>query len=301
MPAPAASARSQRSTAPCAVGPRRGRSAAAKPMRSTRLVDVRDAQFDVGRQRRAEQDPAARADHAADRLGQAVDGDHRARIADVERLADRGRVLERAQHALDHVVDEAPGADLRAVAEDQQVLVLQRLAHEDRQSALAGLARAIDVERPHGHCRQAVLFEVCVRQVLARQLTDRIGPARLADRAGDGLRTLADLEGLRAENLGGRKLEEALDAAHLLRRLQRVGGADHVDAHRGHGIAHSALDAGDGRRMHHDLCTSHARLQAFEIEHVAFDLSDVRMAVVGRVPEGIARVVVIHDDAVVLR
>ena len=46
----------------------------------------------------------------------------RARVADVEALADRVRMLEAEPHGLDHVVDEAPRADLRAVAAHGEVV-----------------------------------------------------------------------------------------------------------------------------------------------------------------------------------
>ena len=75
-------------------------------------------------------------------------------VADVEALADRVRVLEREQRALDHVVDVAPGADLRAVAVDRQVAARERGLDEGADRAAADLARPVDVERPHRRRRQ---------------------------------------------------------------------------------------------------------------------------------------------------
>ena len=66
----------------------------------------------------------------------------RARVADVERLADRGRVLEAGEHAGDHVGDVVPGADLRAVAVDRQVAAGERRLDERADRAAADLARA---------------------------------------------------------------------------------------------------------------------------------------------------------------
>ena len=87
------------------------------------------------------------------------------------------------QQPLDHVVDVAPGADLRAVAVDRQVAAGERRLDERADRAAADLPRPVDVERPHRDGRQAELAVVGVRHVLARELRDRVRPARLADRA----------------------------------------------------------------------------------------------------------------------
>ena len=86
-----------------------------------RLVDVRDAQLDVRVVERLEHELARTPAEALDALGEVVDRHGRARVADVEALPDRVRVLEREHERLHHVVDVAPGADLRAVAVDHEV------------------------------------------------------------------------------------------------------------------------------------------------------------------------------------
>lgn len=52
-----------------------------------------------------------------------------------------------------------------------------------------------------------------------------------------------------------------------------------------HRIANRALDASDRCGVYDDLRTFHGSLQAFEIEHVALDLVDIRVPVIGRSPE----------------
>src|SRR6185295_15965540 len=76
-----------------------------------RLVDVRDAELDVGVVDRPEHDLARAAGQPLDALREVVDRDRGARVADVEALADRVRVLEREQRASDHVLDVAPCPD----------------------------------------------------------------------------------------------------------------------------------------------------------------------------------------------
>ena len=113
-----------------------------------RLLDVRDAQLDVGVVQRLEDDLDLRAGEPLDPLREVVDRHRRARVADVERLPDRVR-CSRQRSALDHVVDVAPGADLRAVAVDDEVAPGERRLDERADRAAADLARAEDVERVH--------------------------------------------------------------------------------------------------------------------------------------------------------
>ncbi len=82
-----------------------------------------------------------------DPLREVVDRHRRARVSDVEALADRVRMLEREQQRLDHVVDVAPGADLRAVAVDDEVVAGERRLDEGADGAAADLPGAVDVER----------------------------------------------------------------------------------------------------------------------------------------------------------
>ena len=84
---------------------------------------------------------------------------------------------------LHHVRDVAPGADLRAVAANGQVVAGERRLDEGADRAAADLPGAEDVEGADGDRRQPELVVVGVRHVLASELGDRVGPARLADRA----------------------------------------------------------------------------------------------------------------------
>ena len=117
---------------------------------------------------------------------------------------------------VDHVVHVAPGADLRAVAVDRQVAAGERRLDERADRPAADLARAVDVERPDRRRRQAELGVVRVRHVLAGELGDGVGPARLADGAARRDVRLVHVERVRAEDLARREVDEALD--RLLRR-----------------------------------------------------------------------------------
>src|SRR5205823_6754694 len=64
------------------------------PEYGARLLDVRDAQLDVGVVQRLEHDLAGRVAEPLDPLREVVDRDRRARVANVERLADCVGMLE---------------------------------------------------------------------------------------------------------------------------------------------------------------------------------------------------------------
>ena len=178
--------------------------------------------------------------------GEVVDRHRGARVADVEALAERRRVLEAEERTRDHVVDVAPRTDLRAVAVDDEVATFERRLDEGADRAAADLARAVDVERAHGHERDAVLVVVGAAHVLAGELRDRVRPPRLADRALRRHVRLVHLERVRAEDLARRELDHALDGLPCReRRLEHVVGADHVHAHRPHGALEHGVDAGD--------------------------------------------------------
>ncbi len=143
--------------------------------------------------------------------------------------------LEAEQQRLDHVVDVAPGADLRAVAVDRQVAPGERRLDERADRAAADLARAVDVERADRHGRQPELVVVGVRHVLAGELRDRVRPARLADRADRRHAALRCVDRVRAEHLARRELDQPLERVlRRERRLEHVVRADHVHPHRAH-------------------------------------------------------------------
>src|SRR5204863_2490518 len=121
------------------------------------LVDVRDPELDVQVVDRLEDELAGAAGERLDPAGEVEDRHRRARVADVEALADRVLVLEREQQPFDHVVDVAPGADLRAVAVYRQVAAGERRLDEGANRAAADLAGAVDVERPDRGRGQAEL------------------------------------------------------------------------------------------------------------------------------------------------
>ena len=75
---------------------------------------------------------------------------------------------------------------------------------------------------PHRDRRQPELVVVGVRHVLARELRDRVRPARLADRAGRRGVRLVDAEGVRAEDLARREVDEPLERVLASRARPRA-------------------------------------------------------------------------------
>ena len=156
------------------------------------------------------------------------------------------RPLEAGEHAGDHVGDVAPGADLRAVAVHRQVAPASAASMNARiapppiwpgPKTLNGCTVTVG---------QAELVVVGVRHVLAGELRDGVRPARLADRADRRDVALGDVEGVRAEDLARREVDEALErVARRERGLERVVGADDVHAHRPHRALEHGVDAGD--------------------------------------------------------
>ena len=163
---------------------------------------------------------------------------------------DRARVLEREQRALDHVVDVAPGPDLRAVAVDRQVAPGERVLDEGADRAAADLARAEDVERPHGDRGKPELewyaWAMCSPASFETAYVQRASPT-------DPIVVtcaLVDVERVRAEDLARREVDEALE--RVLRRepgLEHVVRPDHVDAHRAHRALEHGVHAGDRRAV----------------------------------------------------
>ena len=264
-----------------------------------RLRDVRHPDLDVGVVQRLEDDLAGRAGQALDALRQVVDRHRRARVADVEALARGLRALEAEQERLDHVVDVAPGADLRAVAVDRQVPAGERRLDEGADRAAADLARAVDVERPDGDRRQGELVVVGVRHVLARELRDGVGPARLADRADRRHVPLGRVDRVRAEDLARRELDQALERVlRRERRLQHVVGADHVHPHRPHRALEHVVDAGD-RRAVDDVRRARGEL-AHRVRVEEVGRVELEVGVLGEIGarERVAVQVVERDDVV---
>ncbi len=176
-----------------------------------RLVDVGNAELDVRVVERLEDDLTGAARQALDALSEIVDRHRRARVADVEALADGVRMLEGEEGAVDHVVDVAPRADLRAVPVDREVASREGGLDERADRAAADLTRPEHVERPHRGRRQAELGVVRVRHVLAGELRDGVGPARLADRADRRDVRLVHVEGVLAEHLARREVDEPFE------------------------------------------------------------------------------------------
>ena len=195
-----------------------------------------------------------------------------------------------------HVVDVAPRADLGAVAVDRQVAAVERRLDEGADRAAADLARAEDVERAHRDGRQAELGVVGVRHVLARELRDGVRPARLADRADRRHLALADVEGVLAEDLARRELDHPLDRVlRRERRLERVVGADHVDAHRPHRAREHGVDAGDAGGVDDVRDALRGLGQARQVEDVALHEVEVRVVAEVGARERVAVEVVERD------
>ena len=186
-------------------------------------------------------------------------------------------MLEREHERLDHVVDVAPRADLRAVAVDHEVVPRERRLDERADRAAADLARPVDVERAHRHGRQSELVVVRVRHVLAGELRDRVRPARLADRALRRDVLLVDLERVGAEDLARRELDDALDRVlRRERRLERVVRADEVHPHRAHRALDDRVDACDRGRVHEVRRALQHVGEERRVEDVALDEGEVR-------------------------
>src|SRR5438067_2170589 len=132
-------------------------------------------------------------------------------------LTDGLVALEREQQRVDHVVDIAPRANLRAFAVDHEIFARERADGERVNRADPDLARAVDVERANGRRRQAVLVEIGVSHVLAGELGDRVRPACLTD--GAAARNMRLLDAIRAgrEDLASREVQQP-----LVRRLRRL-------------------------------------------------------------------------------
>ena len=140
---------------------------------------------------------------------------------------------------------------------------------------------------------------VGVRHVLAGELRDGVGPARLADGADGRDLALADVVGVGAEDLARREVDESLERALCAERsLERVVGADHVHAHRPHRALEHGLDAGDRRAVDEVRGAAGELLQPLAVEHVGLVEREVRVR--GEVGAGqrVAVEVVHRDDLV---
>src|SRR5438270_6801167 len=176
-----------------------------------RLLDVRDAQLDVGVVERLEDDLPGAAGEPLHALREVVDVHGRAGVPDVEAVADGLRPLEAEERRLDHVVDVAPGTDLGSVAVHDEVAARERGLDEGADRTAADLAGPVDVERVDGNRGEAELLVVGVGHVLAGELRDGVRPAGLADGADRRDLSPADVVGVPAEDLARREVEEALD------------------------------------------------------------------------------------------
>src|SRR5207302_11122423 len=119
------------------------------------LLDVRNPELHVGVVQRLRDDLARTAGQPLDPLREVENRHRRPRVPDVQAMADGLGPLEAEQQRLDHVVDVAPGADLRAVAVDDQVAAGEGGLDERPNRPAADLAGSVDVERAHGDGRHA--------------------------------------------------------------------------------------------------------------------------------------------------
>ena len=247
---------------------------------------------------RLEHDLRLRVREADDQVGELEVGRGALGIADVKGLANRGRVLGAAQDAIDEVRHEAPRADLRAVVEERDRQVTERLQRDAADGTVADLARAIDVERTHDRQRQTVFTVVRVREMLGRQLAGGIHPTAFADRPDRREVVFLALVNEGAVNLAGRELDKSLHAGGQC-RLHDLVRAQQVDLHRPHGAAVHGIDAGDGRAVDHDLAAVDGLARGLVVEHIPLD----EMQVLGlghvRKLERVAVQVVVDHDFVV--
>src|SRR5688572_15247135 len=264
-----------------------------------RLLNRRHAQLHFRTRVRLEHDLGLRIGQAEDEIGQLEIGRRALRVADVERVADRGPVFAAAQHAVDEVGHEAPRADLRAVVVEGDGQVLERLQRHAADGAVADLPWAIDVERPHDRQRQVVLAVMGVGQVLGGELAGGIHPPALADRPDRGEVVFLALMDECAVDLARRELDEALDAG-LDRRLYDLVRAEQVDLHGPDRAAIDGIDAGDRRAVDHDRAAVNRLADGLEVEHVALDERQVLVPLEVGELQRVAMQVVEHHHVVVV-
>jgi hypothetical protein len=112
---------------------------------------------------------------------------------------------------------------------------------------------------------------------------------------------LADVEGVRAEDLARREVEEALDRAlRRQRRLEGVVGADQVHAHRPHRALAHRVDACDRRQVDDvrgPVCDARDQLR---VQDVALVEREVGMPLQLRPGQCVAVEVVDGDDLVLV-
>ena len=234
-------------------------------------------------------------------LSEIVDRHRRAGVADVEALADRVRVLECEEGAVDHVVDVAPRADLRAVPVDREVAPRERGFDECSDRPAANLTRPEHVERPHRGRRQAELRVVRVSHVLAGELGHGVGPACLADRADRRHVRLVHVERVLAEHLARGEIDEPFERVlRAQRSLEDVVGPDHVDPHRADGALEDRVYACDAGAVDDVRRACESLRELIQVEHVALHESEVRMVAERRAAEGVAVEVVDRDDLVLV-
>ena len=118
--------------------------------------DRRHAQIDFRPRVRFEHNRRLRVREPDDHVRELEVRDGALGIPKIERLAYRFRLFGAAQHAVDEVVDEAPGADLRAVVVERNRLLLQRLRPKRRPPRLPRSLRLQNIGR--GQARVAKIL-----------------------------------------------------------------------------------------------------------------------------------------------
>ena len=208
-------------------------------------------------------------------------------------------MLEREQRTVDHVVDVAPGSNLRPVPVNREVAPGERRLDERADRATADLARPEHVERAHGGGGEPELGVVGVRHVLARELRHRVGPARLAHGPDRRDVRLLDVERVLTEDLARREVHQALDRVFRTERsLEHVVGADHVDAHRPHRALENGVHAGDAGAVDDVRRALEELTETTCVEHVTMDEVEVRVVGEARPAERVTVQVVHRDDLV---
>src|SRR5439155_11821164 len=140
---------------------------------------------------------------------------------------------------------------------------------------------------------------VSVGHVLARELRDRVGPARLAHRADRRDLAFADVVRVPPEDLARREVEEALHRRQRRERgLERVVGADQVDAHRPDRALADRVDPRDRGAVDDMRRPAGELLHELRVEHVALVEREVRVLDELAPGERVAMEVVEREDLV---
>jgi len=181
-----------------------------------------------------------------------------------------------------------------------EILIAERLHHEAMDRSFADLSGPVDIERAQGDGGHAELAMVGVDEMLAGQFAHGVDPARLAHGADGRHLRLVRAKRIRAEDLAGGEVDEAVETRQPARGVEHVRRADQIHPHGGGGALDDRVDAGDRGEVHDHvgLGVGHRRGKRRGVEHVAAHHGEARMRRPCALRERVAAEVVEGDDAI---